>query len=383
MKPIPYGRQNITDSDIQAVAEALKSDFLTQGPRIAAFENQFARYVGAKYAVAVSNGTAALHLGAMALGVSKGDKVITTPITFAASANCVRYCDGEVIFADIDKDNYCIDLNLVEAILEKQKDVKGIIPVDFAGYPVNLEDMRVLADKYGCWIMEDACHSPGAWFTGSKGDKQLCGNGKLAELSVFSFHPVKHIATGEGGMVTTNDKALYDKLCLYRSHGITRDPSLLVENHGGWYYEMQELGYNYRITDMQCALGSSQLMRADEGLLRRNEIADTYNKAFASVDGIVRPLVADKVFHAYHLYIIQVKDRLGLYNFLRSKNIFAQVHYIPLNLMPYYKSLGSKKGDCPVAETFYEHCLSIPLFPSLSNDEQSYVIEAVKEFVQE
>ena len=357
--PISYGRQNITSEDIAAVSQALQSDYLTQGPRIVEFEKAFAEYIGCRYAVAVTNGTAALHLGAMALDVKKGDKVITTPITFAASANCVRYCEGEVLFADIDPKTYCLDLNKVEDILKKEKAVKGIIPVDFAGYPVNLEELRELANKFGCWIMEDACHAPGSWFTDTNGREQKCGNGAFADIGIFSFHPVKHIATGEGGMITTNNTQIFEALTMLRTHGITRNPAQLEENHGGWYYEMQDLGYNYRITDFQCALGTSQLKRADEGLYRRNKIAQAYNNAFAN-STIVRPYVADDVFHAYHLYVIQVDDRLGLYNYLRSKNIFAQVHYIPVHLMPYYKQFGWSKGDCPIAESYYEKCLSLP-----------------------
>jgi len=377
--PISYGRQNITSEDLQAVNEALLSDYLTQGPRIAEFEKSFAEYIGCRYAVAVANGTAALHLATMALDVKKGEKVITTPITFAASANCVRYCEGEVLFADIDSKNYCIDLNRVEDILRKEKGVKGIIPVDFAGYPVQLEELKELANKFGCWIIEDACHAPGAWFTDSNGREQKCGNGAFADIGVFSFHPVKHIATGEGGMITTNNKEIYDALTLLRTHGITRDASLLEENHGGWYYEMQDLGYNYRITDFQCALGSSQLKRADDGLRRRNKIAQAYNNAFAGTS-IIRPFVADDVFHAYHLYVIQVEDRLGLYNYLRTKNIFAQVHYIPVHLMPYYKQYGWSKGDCPVAETYYDKCLSLPMYPTLTDEQQAYVIKSILEF---
>ena len=379
--PISYGRQNITAEDIKAVSDALQSDYLTQGPRIAEFEKSFAEYIGCRYAVAVSNGTAALHLATMALDVKKGEKVITTPITFAASANCVRYCDGEVLFADIDKNNYCIDLNIVEDLLKKEKNVKGIIPVDFAGYPVNLEELRELAQNFGCWIIEDACHAPGAWFTDTNGREQKCGNGAYADIGVFSFHPVKHIATGEGGMITTNNKQIFDALTLLRTHGITRDPSLLEENHGGWYYEMQDLGYNYRITDFQCALGSSQLKRADDGLKSRNKIAQTYNKAFANTS-IVTPYVADDIFHAYHLYVIQVENRLGLYNHLRSKNIFAQVHYIPVHLMPYYKQFGWTKGNCPIAESYYEKCLSLPMYPTLTKEEQEYVITTILDYIQ-
>lgn len=382
-KSIPYGRQNITEEDINAVIETLKSDYLTQGPKIGEFEKAFAEYVGAKYAVAVNNATAGLHLSAISLGVNSGDKIIVTPMTFAASANCVRYCGGEVVFCDIDKDTYLIDIQKLEDQLRKapRGTYKGLILVDFAGYPLNLEAFRKLADTYGLWIIEDACHAPGGFFKDSEGKKQYCGNGNWADVSVFSFHPVKHIATGEGGMVTTNSKELYDKLSLYRTHGITKDPGLLSENHGGWYYEMQELGFNYRITDFQAALGVSQLKRADTGLKRRQLIARRYNEAFAKNNNIKIPFVSDDVFHAYHLYIIQVEDRLGLYNYLRERGIYAQVHYVPLHLMPYYAQRGNKKGDFPVVENYYEHCLSLPMYPTLTDEEQDYVIANVLHFL--
>lgn len=383
-KPIPYGRQCITDGDIQAVIETLKSDYLTQGPKIKEFEAAFAEYVGAKYAVAVNNATSGLHLSATALDVRPGDKVIVTPMTFAASANCIRYCGGEVVFCDIDKDTYLMDIHKLESLLQlsPKGTYKGIVPVDFAGYPLQMETFRRLADEYGLWIIEDACHAPGGYFVDGNGQKQYCGNGSFADVSVFSFHPVKHIATGEGGMVTTNNKELYDRLCLYRTHGITKNPDLLQEHHGGWYYEMQELGYNYRLTDFQAALGISQLKRADSGLARRQEIAQRYTEAFSQLEGICTPHVDRDIFHAYHLYIIQVADRLGLCNYLHDNNIYAQVHYAPLHLMPYYQQFGNKKGSLPVVEEYYEHCLSLPMYPTLTDEEQEYVIHKVIEFVR-
>ena len=382
MKPIPYGRQFISDEDIQAVIETLQSDFLTQGPKIAEFENAFAKYVGSQYAVALANGTAALHLCAMALKVKPGQKVITTPITFAASANCVKYCGGDVVFADIDTETYLLDIEEVEKLLRSEpKGVfAGIIPVDFAGRAANMESFRNLADEYGCWIIEDACHAPGGFFADSNGNNQLCGNGKFSDLAIFSFHPVKHIACGEGGMITTNNEELYKKLLLLRTHGITKDPSLLYENHGGWYYEMQELGYNYRLTDFQAALGISQLKRADEGLARRREIARVYFESFRSNPKILSQSGVVQG-HGYHLYIIQVEKRKELYDFLRSKNIFCQVHYIPVHLLPYYKSFGWKKGQFPNAEKYYEQCLSLPMFPSLLENELKYVIESINSFL--
>lgn len=385
MKPITYGRQQITDEDIQMVVEVLKSDFLTQGPTIPQFEFAFAEYVGARYAVAVNNGTAALHLCALALNVNPGDKIIVTPLTFAASANCIRYCGGEVVFCDIDKDTYLMDVEKLKTLLSLHPigTFKGIIPVDFAGYPIRADVYREVADMYGLWIIEDACHAPGASFVDRKGNKHLTGNGSYADLTVFSFHPVKHITTGEGGMVTTNNPLLYERLLLYRSHGITKDPEKLSRQEGGWYMEMQELGYNYRITDFQAALGISQLNRAKKGVERRRELVQRYNRAFSSRKGVRTPLERDDVFHAYHLYVIQVKDRLGLYNCLRDHQIFVQVHYVPLHTMPYYLQQGNQLGDCPVVEEYYQHCLSLPLYPTLTNEEQDYVIQTILSFVGE
>jgi UDP-4-amino-4,6-dideoxy-N-acetyl-beta-L-altrosamine transaminase len=392
---IPYGKQNITEEDIKAVVETLKSDYLTQGPKIKEFEDAFAEYIGCKYAVAVANGTAALHLNVLALGVKPGDKVITTPITFAASANCVRYCGGEVVFADIDPDSYLLDINAVRSLLEAslRGTYQGIIPVDFAGRAVDLEAFRKLADEYGLWIIQDSCHSPGGYFIDSKEEKQNCGNGNFADLAIFSFHPVKHIATGEGGMITTNDEKLYKKLLELRTHGITRDVSSFKNSiefatgkeaeedssYPGWYMEMQHLGYNYRFTDFQAALGISQLSRADIGIQRRKEIAQKYAHSFTN-KSFINGHSGYIEGHAYHLYIIEVEDRLGLYNYLRENNIFAQIHYIPCHLMPYYRQLGWKEGDMPNAENYYKHCISLPMYPTLSKEEQDYVIEKVVDF---
>ena len=389
-KPIPYGKQHITSEDIDAVVEALQSDYLTQGPIIHEFEVAFAKYVGSEYAVALSNGTAALHLCTLALGVQPGDKVITTPITFAASANCVRYCGGDVVFGDIDPTTYLLDIQTVIALLEASPKgtYKGIIPVDFAGRAVDLEAFKALADEYGCWLIEDACHAPGGYFIDSKGKEQNCGNGQFADLAIFSFHPVKHIATGEGGMITTNDKDLYEKLLMLRTHGIVKNESsfkISIAFAGGdttyplWYMEMQELGFNYRITDFQAALGLSQLKRADSGIQRRGEIAANYQKAFHGKDflkgqsGLIEG-------HAYHLYIIEVENRLGLYNYLRENQIFAQIHYIPCHLMPYYRELGWNEGDCLNSEAYYKHCISLPMYPTLTEDQQQFVINSILKF---
>jgi UDP-4-amino-4,6-dideoxy-N-acetyl-beta-L-altrosamine transaminase len=396
-KSIPYGKQYISEEDINAVVESLKSDFLTQGPKITEFEKAFAEYVGSKYAIAVSNGTAALHLCALALNVKEGQKVITTPITFAASANCIKYCGGEVVFSDIDPDTYLLDINKVRLLLESSPKgtYQGIIPVEFAGRAVNLEAFKYLAEEFGLWMIEDACHAPGGYFIDKVYQKQNCGNSNFADLAIFSFHPVKHIACGEGGMITTNNEELYTKLLKLRTHGITKTNEEFVndikwaqgiensniEDHKypGWYMEMQQLGYNYRLTDFQAALGISQLKRADLGMDKRINIAEKYNNAFSNCSfikghsGLVKG-------HAYHLYIIEVNNRLGLYNFLKDNNIFTQIHYIPTHLMPYYKQFGWKIGDMPIAEAYYESCISLPMFPTLTETEQDFVINKIKEF---
>jgi len=383
MVTIPYGKQNITQEDIDGVIEVLHSDFMTQGPKVHEFEKKFAKYIGCRYAVAVSNGTAALHLSALAMNVKPEIKVITTPITFAASANCVLYCQGEIDFVDIDETTFLIDLDKLERKLASvpKGTYQGVIPVDFTGLPVDTERLREIADKYGLWIIEDACHAPGGYFINSENKKVFCGDGQYADLSIFSFHPVKHIATGEGGMITTNNKELYEKLLLLRTHGITKSPELLNENHGGWYYEMQDLGYNYRLPDLSASLGITQLAKADKGLKRRNEIANKYFEAFKN-NSVKAQLFSDKFYNAFHLFVIQVEDRLGLYNYLKNNNIFAQVHYIPVHLQPYYRNLGWKKGDMPVAESYYEKCLSLPMFPTLTDEEQTFVIKKVLEFIQ-
>lgn len=387
---IPYGKQDITQADTDAVINALNSDFLTQGPTVAEFEKSFAAYTGAKYAIAVSNGTAALHLCALALDVTENTRVITTPITFAASANCILYCGGKVDFSDIDPTTGVMDINKVrEMIVAKPKGYyHGIIPVDFAGYPVNLEEYRNLADEFGLWIIEDACHAPGGYFVDSKKIQQRCGNGEFADASIFSFHPVKHIATGEGGMITTNNEKLYSKLLKLRTHGITKDPLQLQKNDGGWYYEMQELGFNYRIPDILCALGLSQLKKADERLLKRKLIAKKYDEAFKN-NKFIKPLTQDQtletrgISHAYHLYIIRVSERLKLYNYLKENNIFAQVHYIPVYQMPYYRANGYQDLCCPQAELYYNECLSLPMYPTLTDYEQNFVIDTINNFTKD
>lgn len=382
---IPYGKQNITKEDTEAVVEALHSDFLTQGPKIAEFEKKFVDYIGCKYAVAVSNGTAALHLALLAFGIKPGDRIITTPITFAASANAGLYCGAEVYFADIDSQSYVISLDSIRELLQRHPKgyFKAIVPVDFAGYPVNLEELNKLAKEYDLFILEDACHSPGGYFIDSQKKKQNCGNCSYTDAAVFSFHPVKHIAAGEGGMITTNDEALYKKLLLLRTHGITKENMRFdfpePENQGAWYYEMQELGYNYRITDIQAALANSQLKRAAAGMKKREEIARKYRHAFSNSEIKMQRQDAN-FFNAHHLFVIEVKDRKKLYDSLKENGIYAQIHYVPVHLMPYYKQFGWKQGDFPNAEKYYQNCISLPMYPTLSSEEQEFVIEQVLKF---
>lgn len=393
MNPIPYGKQNITQADIDAVIEVLKADYLTQGPKIQEFEDAFASYVDANYALAVSNGTAALHLCALALNVHKSQKVITTPITFAATANCVRYCGGEIVFADIDPETYLLDINSVRELLEASPlgTYSGIIPVDFAGRAIDLEAYRKLADDFNLWIIEDACHAPGGSFVKTNGQESKCGSCEFADLAIFSFHPVKHIASGEGGMITTNDEALYNRLLALRTHGIVKDDNLYTntvdfasgvenaESYPLWYMEMQELGYNYRLTDFQAALGLSQLQRADEGINRRREISSIYEKAFRDKD-FIKGQSGVVAGHAYHLYVIEVDDRLGLYSYLREKHVYPQIHYIPCHLMPYYRDHGWNEGDLPYAEIYYRNCISLPMYPTLTKEDQLYIIKIINEF---
>ncbi|NYJ26402.1 UDP-4-amino-4,6-dideoxy-N-acetyl-beta-L-altrosamine transaminase [Allomuricauda sp. ARW1Y1] len=381
MDPIPYGRQDISEEDIEAVVSTLKADFLTQGPKVQEFEEAFANYVGSKYAVAVNNATSGLHLAVLSLGLKKGDRIITTPITFAASANCARYVGAEVWFADIDPETYLLSLDNTRKLLESKPKgfFKGIIPVDFAGLPVDVEAFRELADEFGLWIVEDACHAPGGYFIDSSGKRQMCGNSNYSDVCVFSFHPVKHIACGEGGMVTTNDEEIYNKLSLLRTHGITKDR--MEEDHGGWFYEMQQLGFNYRLTDIQSALGITQLRKNPVGVHKRNQIAERYKEAF---EGKIKyQKVPQNSYNAHHLFVIEVEDRKGLYDYLRQHNIFAQIHYIPVHKLPYYNRIGYSDADLSNAETYYSRCISLPMYPTLEEKEQEFVIEKVLDFCDE
>ena len=379
MKAIPYGRQHIEQDDIDTVIETLTADFLTQGPKVKEFEDKFAAYVGSKYAVAVSNATAGLHIAVLSMGLQPEDRVITTPITFAASANCIRYCGGKVWFADIDPDSYLLSFESTKKLIESKPKgfFKGIIPVDFAGLPVDLEKFKALANEHDLWIIEDACHAPGGHFTDSKGVIQKCGNGAYADIGIFSFHPVKHIACGEGGMVTTNSEAVYKRLSSLRTHGITKEN--MSENHGGWFYEMQELGFNYRLTDIQSALGITQLAKNKEGVAKRNNIANSYKEAFRGK--IKYQSLGEGNLNAHHLFVIEVANRKGLYDALRNHNIYGQIHYIPVHTLPYYKEIGYGSADLSNAENYYKGCISLPMYPTLTAQEQEFVIDKIISFV--
>ena len=372
---IPYGHQWIDEEDIKAVIEVLRSDWITQGPKVTEFEEGFARYVRAKYAVAVSSGTAALHSACFAAGITKGDEVITTPITFVASANCVLYQGGTPVFADINADTLNIDP--IEIKKKITKKTKAIIPVDFTGLPADLEAIQKIAKENNLIVIEDASHALGATYKGSK-------IGSISDMTVFSFHPVKHITTGEGGMVTTNSRGYYERLKLFRTHGITRDTDANLSCP--WYYEMRGLGYNYRITDFQCALGLSQLKKIDKFIKRRRGIAYEYHDRFRLIPEITIPIYyTGRSDSAWHLYVIQLNlgrlkvGRMEVFEALRAENIGVNVHYIPVHLQPYYqKRFGYKFGDFPNAEDYYEGAITLPIFPEMSDKDIDGVIEAVK-----
>lgn len=371
---IPYGKQYIDEDDIKAVIEVLKSDYLTTGPKVSEFEKKVAYYVGAKYGVAVNSGTAALHIACLAAGVKEGDEVITSPITFAASSNCVFYCGGTPVFADIDADTYNISPSDIEAKITEN--TRAIIPVHYTGQPCDMDAITAIAKKHNLIVIEDAAHALGASYKG----KMV---GSMSDMTCFSFHPVKPITTGEGGMVVTNDEALYKRLLLFRSHGITRDEELMIENQGDWYYQQLELGYNYRITDISCALGLSQMDKIDGFISRRREIADAYNQAFAGVNGIKIPNQLECTLSGWHLYMICVKPsrRKEIFDGLRQLGIGVNVHYIPVYKHPYYQRNGYKNCCLKNSEEFYAGAISLPIHPSLSDKEQNYVIEKVIELV--
>ncbi|MEA3493466.1 MAG: UDP-4-amino-4,6-dideoxy-N-acetyl-beta-L-altrosamine transaminase [Candidatus Margulisiibacteriota bacterium] len=373
---IPYATQWIEDDDIKAVVDVLKSDMLTQGPKTAEFEEKVAQYSGAKYGVAVNSGTSALHIATLAAGISEGDEVITSPITFTASSNSVLYCGGKPVFADVEEDTINIDPKEIKAKVNAK--TKAIIPVHFAGNPCRMEEISSIAKENNLTLIEDAAHAIGAEYKGIK-----IGSCQYSDMTILSFHAVKHITTGEGGMVLTNDPELRDKLIFHRSHGITRNEKYMKTNPGAWYYEMHELGYNYRLTDIQSALGISQLKKLDKFVVRRKEIAEIYNQAFSGSDK-VRCLAETKDGKSsWHLYVIEIDERKRIFEALREKNIIVNVHYIPVYKQPYYQRSGYKDVVCPNAEAYYKRAMSIPMYPKMSDEEQKYVIELIKELVNE
>lgn len=381
---IGYGKQEILENDIQAVVDVLKSDFLTQGPKIAEFENDVAKYHNAKYAIAFCNGTAALHACYNAIGISKGDEVITSAITFAASMNGALYENATPVICDIDPQTNCLDINEVKKAINSN--TKAVCPVSFTGYPYDLKSLReAIGDSI--YIVHDAAHAIGSKRDGSFGLE-------YADLAILSFHPVKHITTGEGGMVLTNDEELYNKIMTFRTHGITKDNSKLVKKHEGkWYHEMQTLGYNYRMCDMQAALGIEQFKRMVSNLHNRNKIANRYNEEFSKLDWIETPPTLDLQWvdkdvtsdnlNSYHLYTIQVDEdiREEFFNYLHDNGIMVQVHYLPVHMHPYYQeNFGMDKLSLPNAETYYKRTISLPMFHSMSEEEFQYIIDKIKKF---
>lgn len=377
---IRYGGQWIDDVDMAAVNEVLRSPFITCGPNVEHLENRLVSYTGAKYAAVVSSGTAALHCACLAAGITEGDEVITTPMTFAASANCVLYCGAKPVFADIDLETYNIDPQSIrERITGK---TKAIIAVDFAGQPVRVDEIRSICDEYGLIFIEDAAHSIGSRYK----DKMV---GSLADLTTFSFHPVKTITGGEGGAILTHDENLYKRLMLYRNHGIVHfAEDMEKDSDEPWYYEQQFLGFNYRLTDFQSALINSQLDKIDQFIARRKEITEKYNEAFSDIPEIILQKAIPEADICRHLYVIRLDldklncSRLEFFNAMAAENVIPQVHYIPTYYFPYYRKLGYKKGLCPNAEYMYEGIMSIPLFPKMTDWDVKTVIDAVKKIVK-
>jgi len=380
MKKISYGHQWIDRDDIREVVKALKSDWLTQGPRIRDFEKALCRRTGARYAVAVSSGTAALHIACLAAGIEKNDEVITSPVTFVASSNCILYCGAKPVFADIQEDTVNIDPKEIGRKINKK--TKAIIPVHFAGHPCDLVEIHKIAGKYGLIVIEDACHALGAEYK-VNGRWLKIGSCKHSDMTVFSFHPVKSITTGEGGAVTTNNKKLYERLLVFRNHGISRDVSRFI---GPWYYEMQHLGFNYRITDIQCALGISQLRKLKTFIGHRREAARLYNDLLCGIEEAELPVERDGYRSAWHLYPVRIKkaqNRKMVFENLHKNKIGVQVHYIPVHLQPYYrKSFGYKRGDYPVSERYYERAITLPIHFQMKTAEIKYVTGIFKKLIR-
>jgi UDP-4-amino-4,6-dideoxy-N-acetyl-beta-L-altrosamine transaminase len=380
---LPYGRQSLNEEDIQAVVDVLRSDWLTQGPAVESFERAVADYCGVKYAVAVANGTAALHLAALAAGFGAGDEVVTSPVTFVASANCILYAGATPVFADIDPRTYCIDPEQVKTRLSPR--TRGLIPVHFTGQPCDMAALKAIADAHQLIVIEDAAHAIGATYDVA-GQAYKVGSCAHSDMTIFSFHPVKHMTTGEGGMITTNDPALYERLYLLRTHGITKDPDRLTRNDGPWYYEQQVLGFNYRITDMQSALGLSQLKRLDDFVARRRQIAAHYTRALSPCDELIVPAQRPAAHSSWHLYMLGLRslDRRCVFETLRSRGLGVNVHYIPVHLQPYYQDkFGCKEGDYPQAEAYYRGAITLPIFPAMTDSEVQQVIDTVLATVTE
>ena len=383
---IPYGRQSISDEDIAAVVEVLRSDFLTQGPVVPAFEQAMCSYTGARYAVAVNSGTSALHIACLALGLGEGDWLWTTPITFVASANCARYCGAQVDFVDIDPLSWNLSVSALEQKLEvaeqKGQLPKVLVAVHLCGLPCEMEAIHQLSEKYGFAVIEDGCHA-----VGGKYQEEPIGYGRYSDITIFSFHPVKNMTTAEGGMALTNSEPLAERMRRLRSHGITSDPELMTHPPDGpWYYQQIELGYNYRMTELQAALGISQLKRLDHFIQRRNEIATNYSQQLGA-QPLQLPVHIPGHYSAFHLYVVLLDNeqegrRRYLLEQLRSQGIQAHVHYIPVHTQPYYRQLGFQEGDFPEAEKYYRKCLTLPIYPRLSTADQAYVVETVKGLLQ-
>ncbi len=375
---IPYGKQWINDEDIDTVTEVMKSDFLTTGPTVKKFEDKFSSIVSSKYAVAVSSGTAALHLSAQVLDVKENSEVITTPMTFAATSNCILYNKGKVIYSDITGRGL---INPQEIELQITSETVGVIPVHYMGLPADLEHISKIAKENDLFTIEDACHALGAKYKDSR-----IGDCKYSDLAVFSFHPVKHITTGEGGIITTNSKSLYDKLLQLRTHGITKNKSKFKTEHTEpWYHEMHNLGFNYRLTDIQAALGLSQLSRLDEFVQRRREIANKYLDFFNEIgDNFAEPITErESEYNSYHLFVIKLMDpnkRRSFFEYLMKKEIYCQIHYIPTYWHPYYRENGYNGSICPKAEDFYNRIISLPMYPALEDNQLEYVLDCIKEF---
>ncbi len=374
---IPYGKQSIIEEDIQCVVDVLRSDFLTTGPTIKQFEDEVARYIKSKYAVAVSSGTAALHLAVAASNLEKQAEVITSPMTFVASANSILYNSGKPAFADITERGLIDPIEIRENITEK---TAGIIPVDYMGLPCEKNEISKIAKENDLFVIEDSCHALGARYK-----ENPVGSCKYSDMTVFSFHPVKHITTGEGGMITTNDKNIYEKLKILRTHGITKDSQKFkIAREGKWYHEMQYLGFNYRMTDIQAALGLCQFKRLKSFITKRREIARRYFDFFEGLTDDIETIKENKnEYNSYHLFVIKLKDwkqRLSFYNFLREKEIFCQIHYIPVYWHPYYRDLGYEEGLCEKAEHFYNRIISLPMYPTLQEKELEFCEYVIKQF---